>query len=68
MRQQQFPVDISDLLSQLSIFDLYEGISAFQNGSRRLYKVDKLEELLLKYKELVKMASFAGYSRYNAPS
>lgn len=68
MRQQQFPVDISDLLSQLSIFDLYEGISALQNGSRRLYKMDKLEELLLKFKTSFRMASFAGHSRYNAPS
>jgi Protein of unknown function (DUF2726) len=65
MRQQRFPVDISDLVSQLSIFDLYERITAFQNGSRRLYRLDKLEELLLKFKTSFRMTSFAGHSRYN---
>jgi hypothetical protein len=65
MRQQQFPVDISDLLSQLSVFDLYEKINFFQKGIKRLYKLDRLKELLLQFKQKFRMTSFAGYSKYN---
>lgn len=64
MRQQQFPGDIFDIVSQLSVFDLFEGICALQKGVKRLYKAHQFEELLFSFKESFKMVSFAGYNRY----
>jgi len=64
MRQQQFPIDISDILSQLSVFDLYEGICSLQKGAKHLHKQDQFEKLLLTFNKSFSMVSFGGYSKY----
>lgn len=65
MRQQQFPVDISDLLSQLSVFDLYEGICGLPKTAKRLLKPSSFEEMLRTYNKSFKMVSFGGYNKYH---
>jgi hypothetical protein len=65
MRQQQFPVDISDLLSQLSVFDLYEGICGLKKSAKHLIKPTHFEEMLHAYKKSYRMVSFGGYNKYH---
>jgi hypothetical protein len=64
MRAQQFPVVVSDVLSQIAICELHERVIEILTGKALPSSESTLLAQLEKYEELYPMRSRSGYGRY----
>jgi hypothetical protein len=64
MRNQNFPIDISDILSQIVAFDIKRDLDLYLKGGRKAIPNEKLEEVLKEYQSRYRMCCFFGYSKH----
>ena len=65
MRYQNFPVDISDVLPQVSAFDIRYDVDVYLKGLGKGMRVTYLEKVLDDCKKRYKMCCFCGHTKYN---
>jgi len=65
MRRQLFPADVTDVLWQISAFDIKRTLDAYMRGESGATRIGVFEQLLAQYKNAYRMCAFGGYTRYS---
>ncbi len=65
MRRQQFPADVSDILWQVSVFDLRKMIDGFFAKQTKTLSLREFQTELARYKDRYEMRSFGGSSQFS---
>jgi hypothetical protein len=65
MRRQLFPADVSDVLGQVSVFDLRRMVDGFFEKQVRTKSRGEFQAELAQYKDRYKMCSFCGSSQFS---
>ncbi len=64
MRHQLFPADVSDILGQISVFDIRRDLDAYLKDRTKAVSLARLETLLEEHKKRYRMCSFSVSSKY----